>query len=65
MAAVGTYPTKRDAELPQMVLWAAGIPYEVESGAGGIPDGVRRLVEERDAPDARFVLAHRPGARSS
>ncbi len=63
MVALGGYTSRSDAELPQMLLWAAGIPYEIEAGDAGAADrydltvGVRLLVDEPDARDARFVLA--------
>ena len=52
MIALGAYRRQSDAELAQMLLWAAGIPYEIEA------DRVARLlVDEPDARDARMVLA--------
>jgi hypothetical protein len=68
MTAVGTYQTRSDAELAQMVLWAAGIRYVVAAASGGafpfdLTIGVRVLVEEPDAEDARAVLTDRPVTR--
>ena len=61
MAVVATYPTRLEAELAQMVLWAAGIPYVIDADdSGASPSdttrGVRLLVEQRDAGDARSGL---------
>jgi len=63
MIAVGSYPVRSDAaELAQMLLWAAGIPYEIEADDvhGASPSNsagrVRLLVDEPDAGDARWVL---------
>jgi len=67
--AVAAYPTRSDAELDQMVLWAAGIRYVIDPDlAGGshtLDDtrAVRLLVEEADADDARSVLGDRPATR--
>jgi hypothetical protein len=52
MIALGAYRRQSDAELAQMLLWAAGIPYEIEADRV-----VRLLVDEPDARDARMVLA--------
>jgi len=63
MIALGGYPSRSEAELPQMLLWAAGIPYEIEADDVGGADpydltgSVRLLVDEPDARDARFILA--------
>jgi hypothetical protein len=55
MTVVGIYPTRSDSELPQMVLWAAGIPYEL--------DGTALFVEDAHADDARSVLDDRPARK--
>ena len=66
MIVVATYTTRSDAELAQTALTAAGIRSEIAADdAGGaypfdLAGGVRLLVEEADAEDARSVLADRP-----
>jgi hypothetical protein len=66
MTLVGAFPMQSDAELAQMVLWAAGIPYVIETGdalRAHQPDGARGarlLVDDRHADDARLILDHRP-----
>lgn len=67
MTAVGSYPACSDeAELAQLLLWAAGIPYEIEAGDAGVTHpsnragDVRLLVEDRDADDARWAVTYRP-----
>ena len=67
MTTVGAYLTRSDdSELAQMLLWAAGIPYVIQADdPGGTSPfngtaGMRLLVEERDADDARWALTHRP-----
>jgi hypothetical protein len=63
MIAVGTYPTRTDAELAQSALAAAGIASEIaaEDAGGAYPfdltGGVRLLVEESDTAEASSVLA--------
>jgi hypothetical protein len=63
MIAVGTYPTRTDAELAQSALGAAGIASEIaaDDASGAYPfdltGGVRLLVEESDAAEASSVLA--------
>jgi hypothetical protein len=63
MIAVGSYPTRSDdAQLAELLLWAAGIPYAIETGDAGSAypfDPVDRqhlLVGEADAEDARRAL---------
>jgi hypothetical protein len=59
MTVVATHFTRADAELSQLVLWAAGIPYEIEADgafASARPGVVRVLVEDSDAVDAWSVL---------
>ena len=70
MTVVGIYPTRSDSELPQMVLWAAGIPYELgaDDAGGAFPSdltggGTHLLVEDADADDARSVLDDRPARK--
>jgi len=73
MIAAGSYPTRSDAaQLAELLLWAAGIPYEIEAGDAGDassasrfdPIGrVRLLVEEPDAEDASWALMYRPETR--
>ena len=67
MRAVGSYPACSDeAELAQLLLWAAGIPYEIDAGDAGVSHpsnragDVRLLVEDRDADPARWALTYRP-----
>ena len=66
MIAVAAYPTRSDAEPARSALEAAGIPSDIAADdAGGaypfdLTGGVRLLVEEADAGDARSVLADRP-----
>src|SRR5262245_398513 len=68
MTSIGTY-TRAEAQLPQMLLWAAGIPYEVETADQiaastlDITGGLRLLVEDRYAEDARSVLDYRPARK--
>jgi hypothetical protein len=68
MVAVGTYPTRSDAELAQTALTAAGIQSVVVSDdAGGaypfdLAGGARLFVDEADAEDAAAVLADRSDA---
>jgi hypothetical protein len=63
MIAVGSYPTRSDAELAQSALAAAGITSEIAADdAGGaypfdLTGGVQLLVEDPDAADARSLLA--------
>ena len=69
MIAVGTYPTRSDAELAQSVLAAAGIPSEIAADdAGGaypfdLTGGARLFVDAADAEDARSVLGDRPAGK--
>jgi hypothetical protein len=62
MVAVGTYPTRSDAELAQAVLGAAGIAsvLSVDDAGGAYPfdltGGARLLVGETDAVDAAAIL---------
>jgi hypothetical protein len=66
MIAVGTYPTRSDAEFVQSVLAAAGISSELAADdAGGaypfdLTGGARVLVEEADAADAAALLSDQP-----
>ena len=68
MVAVGTYPTRTDAELAQSALEAAGIPsLIVADDAGGaypfdLTGGAHLLVEEADAGDAAALLSYQPHA---
>jgi hypothetical protein len=61
--AVGTYPTRTDAELAQAALEAEGIPSVIASDdAGGaypfdLGGGARLLVAEADADRAKAILA--------
>jgi hypothetical protein len=61
--AVGTYPTRADAELAQATLEAEGIQSVVSSDdAGGaypfdLSGGARLLVTEADAERAAAILA--------
>jgi cell division protein FtsN len=63
MVAVGTYPTRGEAELAQSVLAASGIESRVVSDdAGGaypfpLEGGAHVLVEEADADAARKALS--------
>ena len=63
MIAVGTYPTRADAELAHAVLEAEGIQSVVSSDdAGGaypfdLSGGARLLVTEADAERAAAILA--------
>ena len=63
MIEVATYTTRRDAELAQATLAAAGIPAVISADdAGGaypfdLSGGARLLVDEVDADDASAVLA--------
>jgi len=69
LIAIGTYPTRSDAELAQSALAAAGITSEIAADdAGGaypfdLSGGVQLLVEEHDAADARSVLGDRPARK--
>jgi hypothetical protein len=66
MIAVGTYPTRTDAELAQATLEAEGIPSVIASDdAGGaypfdLSGGARLLVTEADAERAQAILASGP-----
>ena len=66
MIAVGTYPTRTDAELAQAALEAEGIASLVSSDdAGGaypfdLSGGARLLVSEADAERATAILAPEP-----
>jgi hypothetical protein len=66
MIAVGTYPTRSDAELAQSALAAAGIASEiVADDAGGaypfdLTGGARLLVAEADADEAAALLSDQP-----
>jgi hypothetical protein len=66
MIAVGTYPTRSDAELAQSALAAAGIVSEiVADDAGGaypfdLTGGARLLVAEADADEAAALLSGQP-----
>jgi fructose-1-phosphate kinase PfkB-like protein len=66
MIAVGTYPTRTDAELAQATLEAEGIPSVIVSDdAGGaypfdLSGGARLLVAEADAERAQAILASEP-----
>ena len=68
MVEVGSYATRRDAELAQAVLAAAGIASVLAADdAGGaypfdLSGGARLLVDESDAEDAAAVLSERPDA---
>jgi hypothetical protein len=68
MIAVGSYPTRGDAELAQTALAAAGIPSVLAADdAGGaypfdLTGAARLLVDEADAEDAAAILADRPHA---
>jgi hypothetical protein len=53
LTVVATHPTRSDSELSQLMLWAAGFHYEIATDAAG---GVRLLVEDASAFDARSVL---------
>jgi len=64
MVAVGTYPTRSDAELAQATLEAAAIPSVIaaDDAGGAYPfdltgGGVRRLVDEADARAAAEILS--------
>jgi hypothetical protein len=72
MTTVGSYSMRSDAaELAQLLLWAAGIPYEIQTddACDAYPSNdarrMRLLVEERDADDARWALTdpYRPTTR--
>jgi hypothetical protein len=60
MTAVGSYPMRSDeAELAEMLLWAAGIPYSTVFDDAHPSDPRRRvrvLVEDADANDAVALL---------
>ena len=60
MTAVGSYPMRSDAaELAEMLLWAAGIPYSSVADDADASDSTRRvrlLVEDADADDAVALL---------
>ena len=60
MTAVASYPVQSDAaELAEMLLWAAGIPYVTVADDGYESDPARRrrfLVEDADANDAAALL---------
>jgi hypothetical protein len=60
MTAVGSYPMRSDAaELAEMLLWAAGIPYSTVTHDAYPPDRGRRVrlfVEDADADDAVALL---------
>ena len=60
MTAVGSYPMRSDAaELAEMLLWAAGIPYMTVADDAYPSDPMRRmrlLVEDADADDAVALL---------
>jgi hypothetical protein len=63
MISVGMYPTRSDdAQLAEMLLWAAGIPYVTETGDAGSAypfdpvERLRLLVGEADAEDATRAL---------
>jgi hypothetical protein len=66
MIQVGAYRTRRDAELAQTALTAAGIPSVIAADdAGGaypfdLTGGARLLVDEAEAEDAGEVLSERP-----
>jgi len=67
MIAVGTYPTRSDAEFAQSVLAAAGIPSVIaaDDAGGAYPfditgSGARLLVDAAAAEDARSVLGEPP-----
>jgi hypothetical protein len=66
MVAVGTYPTRTDAELVEAVLAAAATQSLVTADdAGGaypfdLTGGTRLLVDEADADDAAAVLSELP-----
>jgi len=61
--AVGTFPTRTDAELARATLEAEGIPSEISSDdAGGaypfdLSGGARLLVAEADTERAAAILA--------
>jgi hypothetical protein len=64
MIAVGTYPTRSDAEFAQTALAAAGIPsvLAADDAGGAYPfdlsgGGARLLVDEADAETALAILA--------
>jgi len=64
MVAVGTYPTRSDAELAQATLEAAAIPSVIaaDDAGGAYPfdltgGGVRLLVDEADARSAAEILS--------
>ena len=60
MTAVGSYPMRSDAaELAEMLLWAAGIPYLTVADDAYPPGPTRRmrvLVEDADVNDAVALL---------
>jgi hypothetical protein len=60
MTAVGSYSMRSDAaELAEMLLWAAGIPYLTVADDAYPPNPKRRmrlLVEDADADDAVALL---------
>jgi hypothetical protein len=60
MTAVGSYPMRSDAaELAEMLLWAAGIPYSTVADDAYPSEPRRRVrlfVEDADANDAVAVL---------
>jgi len=68
MVEVASYPRQTDdAELAQMLLWAAGIPYEIanEAPVGHTfePGNTHLYVDEHDVDDALFALTYRPAPR--
>ena len=60
MTAVGSYPMRSDdAQLAEMLLWAAGIPYSTVPDDAYSSDPrrqVRLLVEDADVKDAVALL---------
>jgi len=57
MTAVHEHATRGDMDLARLVLWAAAIPYAIEAVDAG---GVRLLVDDADAEDARVLLSDNP-----
>jgi hypothetical protein len=69
MIQVGSYATRSDSELAQMLLWAAGIPYVLRADDAGrvfpfdLSGGARLFVDEPDADDAAVLLRLRNDER--
>jgi hypothetical protein len=68
LIAIGSYPTRDEAEVVQGLLATAGIGSSIQADdAGGsfpfvLSGGAQVLVDEGDAPAARELLAGKPDA---